>query len=131
MLGEQITDLKGKVISQRVLDAQGPTMEISISAKGSAKGVQVNESLTYVARPSSPGVLHGKGQGVLMSEDSEMVTYTGEGIGRITHSGVTWRGAVFLRTGTGKLASLSNVVGIFEAEVDMEGNFSEKSWEWK
>jgi len=131
MLGEQITDLKGKVISRRVLDAQGPTMEISISAKGSAKGIQVNESLTYVARPSSPGILHGEGQGVLMSEDSEMVTYTGEGIGRITQSGVTWRGAVFLRIGTGKLVSLSNVVGIFEAEVDMEGNFLEKSWEWK
>jgi len=95
MLGEQITELKGKVIGQRVLDAEGPTMETSISAKESAKGMQVDESLTYVARPSSPGVLHGEGQGMLMTGDSEMATYTGEGIGRITPSGVKWRGAVF------------------------------------
>jgi hypothetical protein len=27
--------------------------------------------------------------------------------------------------------SLNNVVGLFEAEVDAEGNFTEKIWEWK
>jgi hypothetical protein len=47
-------------------------------------------------------------------------------------AGVKWRGAVFLSAGSnGRLAFLNNVVGIFEAEIDMEGNFSEKSWEWK
>jgi hypothetical protein len=131
MLGEQIKELKGKIIGQRVLDAEG-TMEISISANGSAKGVQINGPITFVSRPSSQGVLHGKGQGVLLSGESEMATYTAEGIGRITPSGVKWRGAVFLSAGSnGRLAFLNNVVGIFEAEVDMEGNFSEKSWEWK
>jgi hypothetical protein len=79
MLGEQIKDLKGKIIGQRVLDAEGPTMEISISAKGSANGIQINESLSFVYRPSSQGVLHGEGQGVLMSGESEMATFTVEG----------------------------------------------------
>jgi hypothetical protein len=31
----------------------------------------------------------------------------------------------------GKLSSVNNVIGVFEAEIDAEGNFSEKSWEWK
>jgi len=31
----------------------------------------------------------------------------------------------------GKLAFLNNVVGVLEAEMDMEGNFTEKIWEWK
>jgi hypothetical protein len=124
--------LKGKIIGQRVLDSEGPMMETNISAKGHVKGIQVSESLTYVASPSSAGVLHGKGHGVLMSGESEMATYTGEGIGRIAPSGVRWRGAVFFRPGsTGKLAFLDNVVRIFESEVDMDRNFSEKSWEWK
>jgi hypothetical protein len=132
MLGEQITELKGKVIGQRVLDAEGPTMEISISSKGSTKGIQVNESLTFVAKPSSQGVLHSEGQGVLMSGESEMATFTGGAIGQITPSGVKWRGAVFFKAGaTGKLAFLNNVVDIFEAEVDLDGNFIQKSWEWK
>jgi len=131
MLGEQITNIKGKVTGRRVLDAEGPTIETSVSASGSAGGTQVNESITYVAKLVSPGVLHGKGKGVIMAGNSEMVTLEGEGIGRFTADGVKWRGAIFYKTATGKLSSLSNVVGVFESEVDMEGNFTEKIWEWK
>lgn len=132
MLGEQIKELKGKVICQRVLDIEGPTIEASVSVTGSAKGIPINGSITYVTRPSSPGVLHGKGQGVLTSEELEMVTFIAEGIGRITTYGMKVRGAVFLKAETtGKLAFLNDVVGIFEAEVDTEGNFSEKTWELK
>jgi hypothetical protein len=38
MLGEQIAELKGKIMGQRVLDSEGPTMETSISATGSFRG---------------------------------------------------------------------------------------------
>ena len=63
----------------------------------------------------------------------EMVTYTGEGVGRFSSSGsVKWRGSVFFRTSSaGKLAFLNNMVGVFESEIDADGNFSEKLWEWK
>jgi hypothetical protein len=132
MLGEQITELKGKMTGRRVLDVEGPTIEISVSASGNANGIAVNESLTYVAKPISTGVLHGKGQGIVMAGDSEMATLAGEGIGKIITNGVKWRGAIFYRTASsGKLSSLNNVVGVFEAEVDSEGNFTEKVWEWK
>ena len=43
MLGEQIAELKGKLMSQRVLDAERPTIEISVSTRGSVRGTQVNE----------------------------------------------------------------------------------------
>jgi len=39
MLGEQITELKGKITGQRVLDAEGPTIETSISSKGTDKEI--------------------------------------------------------------------------------------------
>jgi hypothetical protein len=65
-----------------------------------------------------------------MAGDLEMAVYTGEGMGRITASGIKWRAAHFYRTSsTGRLASINNVVGVVEAEVDNEGNFSEKTWE--
>ena len=132
MLGEQITELKGKTTGRRVLDAEGPIIETSVSASGSARRTQVNESITYVAKPVSSGVLHGKGRGVIMAGNSEMVTLEGEGIGRITANGVKWRCAIFYRTAsTGKLSFLNNTVGLFEAEVDEDGNFTEKIWEWK
>lgn len=132
MLGEQITELKGKTTGRRVLDAEGPIIETSVSASGTARGTQVNESITYVAKPVSSGVLHGKGRGVIMAGNSEMATLEGEGIGRISANGAKWRGAIFYRTAsTGKLSFLNNTVGLFEAEVDEEGNFTEKIWEWK
>jgi hypothetical protein len=54
-------------------------------------------------------------------------------VGRISSSGdVKWRGSVFSKTSSrGKLAFLNNMVGLFEAEIDADGNFSEKIWEWK
>ncbi|MDQ6667828.1 MAG: hypothetical protein M3Y53_06330 [Thermoproteota archaeon] len=54
-----------------------------------------------------------------MAGESEMAAYTGEVVGRLSSSGILWRGAIFYRTSsTGRLASLNNLVGVFEAEVD-------------
>ena len=68
-----------------------------------------------------------------MTEEGEMATYTGEAFGGIISTGGTrWRGSVFYSTAsTGKIAFLNNLVGIFEVEIDAEGNFSNDTWEWK
>jgi hypothetical protein len=133
MLGEQIAEVNGKIICQRVLDVEGPTIETSVAASGSYKGTQVKGRGTFVGRPTSTGVLRSEGRGVIIAGESEMATFTVEGVGRITPSGsVNWRGSLFYRTSsTGKLAFLNNLVGVFEAVINAEGNFSEKVWEWK
>jgi hypothetical protein len=122
MLRDQIGELKGKIIGQRVLHVEGPTMETSASIEGSFRATQVKQHLTYISEPVSPGVIHGKAKGVMMAGELETVVSTG----------VRWRGSGFFRTSsTGKLAYLNNVVGLFETDVDTEGNFTEKIWEWK
>lgn len=133
MLGDLIGEMKGKVTYVKVADVEGPTMETSVSASGTLKGVQVTETLTYMASPASQGVLHGVGNGVIQSSDGEIAAYTGEGIGRYDASGILkWRGAVFFQTNSGgKLEFLNNIVGVFEAQVDTQGNFTDKTWEWK
>jgi hypothetical protein len=135
MLGELIGENEGKVSSQRVIDVKGPTMETSVTANGRLRSVQVTETLTYVANTSSKGVLHGVGNGIITTQDGDLATYTGEGIGRYDASGVlNWRGAIFFEAsseGEGKLGFLNNLVGVFEAQVDAEGNFTDKIWEWK
>ena len=134
MLGEQIAELKGKIIGQRVLDAEGPKLETTISAKRNVKGTQVVDTLNFISRLSTEGLVHGKGRGVLISISSpEMATYTGQGIGRINPScSAKWLGAHFYRTSSSdKLAFLNNKVAVLEAEVDMEGNLVQKIWEWK
>lgn len=133
MLGDPIGEMKGRVTYVKVVDVEGPTMETSVSASGTLKGVEVTETLTYMASPSSQGVLHGVGNGIIQSSDGEIATYTGEGIGRYDASGILkWRGAVFFQTNSGgKLEFLNNIVGVFEAQVDTQGNFTDKTWEWK
>jgi hypothetical protein len=134
MLGKQISERKGKVTGQRVVSTVGPLIESTISTNGSFKGMPVKGTVTFVSRPTSAaGVLYDEGKGVIMTEESEMATSTAEGFGRLSSSGnVKWHDAHFILTSSsGKLAFLNNVLGVFEAEIDAEGNEAEKIWEWK
>jgi hypothetical protein len=131
MLGEQIEDEKGKITSERVLSADGET-EVSFSASGKVRGIQVTDIGTFMTTQRPGGTLFGQGNGVITSRDGESATYSGTGIGRIQDGKVSWRGAVYFQTASsGKLASLNNTVGVYELEADTEGNLTNRSWEWK
>lgn len=79
MLGDQIAELKGKITGQRILDVEGPTMETTVSIEGSFMGTQVKQHMTYISKPLSPGVIHGKAKGIMMAGESEMVVSVGRG----------------------------------------------------
>jgi hypothetical protein len=67
-----------------------------------------------------------------MAGESDLVSYTGDGVGKLTSSGTIWHGAIFYRTSsTSKLSILNDVVGLFKAAMNAEGNFSENIWEWE
>lgn len=132
MLGELIGETTGKISGQRVIDLEGPTIETNVSSTGTLKGVPVTETLTYVAGPTSKGIIHGIGKGVINTQDGEIATFTGEGIGRFDSGVLKWRGALFFHTNSvGKLQFLNNMVGVFESNVDTDWNFIDKVWEWK
>ena len=136
MLGDLISEEKGKITSQRVLDVEGgePKMETSFSATGNYRRVETTATVTYWGSLRPGGAIYGEGQGVLMSKDGqEMATWTGQGIGRFTSPGkIRFTGSLFFNTpSTGKLAFLNNLVGVFEYEADELGNTSAKAWEWK
>ena len=69
----------------------------------------------------------------MTNDGTEIATWKGSGKGRMSAGGkVSFRGAIYWRIpSTGKLASLNNVIGVFEYEVDEAGNTSTKVWEWK
>ena len=84
MLGEQIGEGKGKILSQRVIDIRDgiPKIEVSFTSSGRFKGIEVTELATYSTTPRSDGVLYGEGYEVVLSKDGkETVTWTGQGIG--------------------------------------------------
>ena len=133
MLGEVLSETKGKITSQRVLSAEGPKLEASFTSVGKLKGIDITEMATFWSMPRPGGALFGKGDGVMMTVDGEHVSWLGSGIGKFGQGGkMVWRGALYLQTSsTGKLASLNNVVAVFEFEADAMGNTTGKSWEWK
>ena len=141
VLGELIEEESGKITGQRVLDVEGPKMETSFKMNGKFGGIEGSDIGTYctvMREGSEPGVMYGEGQGVITTKDGQgMATWTGQGIGigRFTGQGkISFRGSVFYRTtstGGGKLSSINNIVGVFEYEVDGQGNSTVKAWEWK
>jgi hypothetical protein len=70
----------------------------------------------------------------MIKEDvNELATRTGQGIAYYSGSKRRDVGSAFCRAGTttGLLAFLNNMVGVFEYEVDENGNSGGKIWEWK
>ena len=100
MLGDQIGEVKGKLIGQRVLgleEGEGvPKIEYSFSANGTMKEVDITHMATFWTIPRENVVFFGEGHGVIITTDgsAEMATEIGRGIGRFTDGGkkskVSW-----------------------------------------
>jgi len=133
MLGELIAEERGKVTGRRVLDSQAGKIEHSFNASAKVKGVEGMDMGTYVSWTLPDGSMEGKGEGVFMSNDGQMVSWTGTGIGQFKGPGkIRYRGSLHFKTmSKGSLSSMNNIVGVFEHEGDLEGNVSTKTWEWK
>lgn len=134
MLGEKIGEGSGKVISRRVLPnpGAGPKFETSFESAGTILGVAQQEWGTYTAELRADGTLIGQGQGVIMSKEGDVGTWTGSGVGTPTSDGgVSYRGAIFLQTTSPKWARLSSVAVMFEHDVDAQGNSRSQLFEWK
>jgi hypothetical protein len=64
--------------------------------------------------------------------DGEMISFTGSGLGTIKERGaISYRGILYFRTRSQKLARLNTVAGVFGYEIDPEGGTRTKIREWK
>ncbi len=131
MLGEMIAELQGTSTGIRVLP-DGKT-EGSMQARGKLLGLEATFMGTYISTARPSGVFFGDGQGVFMTNDGEMVSATGQGIGKPTGHGMatSWRVSMTFQTTSQKLARLNGTIGVIEAEFDENGKTSMKIWEWK
>jgi hypothetical protein len=132
MIGEKIGELKGKRLVRRVLSVDPPTAEVSFEDSGKMLGVAVTGMGTYTSVVRADGSIFGSGQGMETTADGEALTWTGTGVGHFGPGGsVSYRGMLFFRTTSKKLARLNNACGAFEYEVDATGGTVSKIWEWK
>ncbi len=135
MFTEQIGEETGQITGIRVLpdEGHGPKVEVTFQASGTMLGVHANNMGSYISVTRPDGTLFGEGQGVAMTENGEMVTWRGQGVGHFTGHGsaVSYRGAVYFRTTSERLARLNGIAGIYESETDENGKTLNKMYEWK
>ena len=133
MLGEQIMEASGKRTGRRVLATDGGfKVEVSFEDSGTFLGQQVNNMGTYWSAPRPDGSLYGEGQGVAITNEGELATWKGQGVGQLQPGGaVSYRGALYFSTASAKLASLNKIAVVFEFNVDAAGNTQTKGWAWK
>jgi len=108
VLGELIVEDKGKITGQRVLDANGPKIETSMTTEGTYRGTDATEIATYWSIPQEDGIMYGEGQGVITTKDGqEMATWTGQGVGKSTAGKIRFCGSIFFKASLdgGKLSS--------------------------
>jgi hypothetical protein len=132
MLGELIGELSGKRIVRRVLGTEPPTVEVSFEDGGKLAGAAVTGFGTYTSTVRADGSIIGHGEGAGFTQDGEMVSWKGSGLGKFKERGaVSYRGILYYHTPSQKLAKVNNVAGVFELEIDPEGKMQTKIWEWK
>jgi hypothetical protein len=132
MLGEKMGEVKGRRLVRRVLSTDPPTAEVSFEDSGKMFGVDTNGMGTYTSVIRPDGSLYGTGEGLIMTTGGETITWTGTGVGKFgTGGSVSYRGMLFFRTNSKKLARVNNSCGAFEYEVDPSGSTVSKVWEWK
>ena len=86
MLGDQIGEETGKMTGFRVLDAEGPSAEVSFRSQGKILGVDYQGRGTYSSAVQPGGFLFGEGQGIYMAADG-MAAWKGQGSGKFIPGG--------------------------------------------
>jgi len=105
---------------------------VTFEDSGKMFGVPVTGMGSYTSVVRADGSIFGHGQGMSTTNEGEAVTWTATGLGRFGPGGsVSYRGMLFFRTTSKKLARLNNTCGAFEYEVDPKGSTVSKFWEWK
>ncbi len=132
MLGDQLGESKGKRIVRRVLSVDPVTVEVTFEDSGQILGVPFTGTGTYTSVIHPDGAISGEGMGLIITQDGDGVSWTGTGMGAFGAGGaVSYRGMLYYRTASQKLARLNNASAAFEFDVDAAGNTASKVWEWK
>jgi len=131
MLGAQIEEGRGKRTGRRVISTD-PHFKIEATVEENTRllghdGVNI---ITYTSTTKPDGSVHGEGEGVFATLDGQLVKWRGVGVGRFGEGGaISYCGAVSYTTASEKLAKLNGVAGIFQWEIDAQGNTHSKMWE--
>ena len=105
-------------------------VEASVEETATFLGVEGMSIITYSAYTKPDGSLHGEGEAVFASPQGDMVTWKGIGVGRFGEGGsMHYCGSLSFTTTSQKLAQLNGISGVFQWDIDAQGNTHSKIWE--
>jgi hypothetical protein len=131
MVGQQIAEGRGKRTGRRVICTE-PKFKVEATVEEMAKflGVDGMNIITYVACTKPDSSLEGQGEGVFASLQGDIVTWRGLGVGRFGEGGsVQYRGCLSFTTTSEKLGTLNGMTGVFQFDIDAQGNTHSQTWE--
>jgi hypothetical protein len=134
MLGNQLGEASGRITNVKVLEYAGEHSRIEVTFQGQGKvtGVGITDLGTYWQEIRPGGVIYGEGGPLWMTDDGEMASWKGFGVGKSTGPGfaASFGAAGAIQTSSERLAPLTGVATVVEYEVDAEGNYHWTMWEW-
>jgi hypothetical protein len=143
-LGEPLFVEQGRIIGQRVLTvAPQPQLETSFMANtsinnGTGSIVNAINIGTTTTTLNVDGTFRGEGQGVLRTIGGDFASWTSQAVGNlapggniIVHGVTFWSTPLSSSTTSSELAFMNGMIGLFEMEIDSQGNLSVTEWEWE
>ena len=133
-LGDLVLDETGTITGIRVLsnDASGSKLEISLRTTGTVRGVAESTLWTYWQLVRPDGSMYGQGEGVMTTQDGDVIQLTGHGSGQSPAPGevTKFRTMLHAHTASAKYADLNSIGLVGNYEVAADGNATNKCWEW-
>lgn len=113
-------------------DANGTTMEVSLRLSGTIRGVAETTIWTYTMLTRADGSVYGPGEGVMTTQDGDVVTLIGAGSSRPTAAGDSTRFRTMLHphSASATYADLKGAALAGEYDVAPDGSAVNKCWEW-
>ena len=134
-LGALVYEETGKVTGTRVLssDASGTKLEVDLQTAGQIRGAAQNCLWTYTQLTRSDGSIYGGGQGVMTTQDGDVIHLIGHGSAQAPPPGGTVRFLTMLHahSASAKYADLNTIGLVGEYEAAPDGAATNKTWEWK
>ena len=134
-LGNLILDETGQVMGMRVLsnDANGVNVEVSLQTTGTIRGVPENTLWTYEILTRPDGSVQGGGNGIMTTQEGDVISLIGNGSGRAAPPGETMNIRTMLHPHTTStiFADLNGSALAGEYDVNADGTAVNKCWEWK
>jgi hypothetical protein len=130
MLGDIVYDCKGKVVSVKVLE--NGKAEYSAMVGGLFLGEEFSSTFTWETEFRPDGSGYGEIRGFFNTKNGVMGRYKGNGNGYVKpDGGQVHNGALCYSNPPGKFGELNKMAVVYEVNIDGEGNFLSKGWEWK